>query len=223
MSAGFLTIALVLGGIVALTTDEEAGSTRTGTGSSAMPALTENGRPQGCRTDDSSDAVPMTSPEGIKWRMLGLVRVPVSAKAGPTHMDGGLWWCFARTPLGAVLAAHIITSQMTEKSWRTVLDRQIVAGQGRDIYEFTRSIEPDTIRGSLSSSVGTPTGFAVTEYTDSQARVQILIKASSGYAEIACDLRWSKGDWKVLPSSDGALHTPGSSVENPRGYVLWEG
>ncbi|KAF2775076.1 hypothetical protein STPH1_7263 [Streptomyces sp. OM5714] len=165
----------------------------------------------------------MDPPKGIKWRVMGLVRVPVSAEAGPTRLDGGVWWCFAHTPLGAVMAAHIITSEITEKHWRSVLDRQIVAGQGRDIFAFTRATEPDVIRGSASRSVATPAGFAVTSYTDSAAEVKLLLKTGSGYAESAFDLRWSGGDWKLLPSPHGALHSEAIPVENPRGYVLWKG
>ncbi|GAA2695623.1 hypothetical protein ACFY9G_35985 [Streptomyces anthocyanicus] len=220
MSAGFLAITLTVGGIVALTT---GGGETSAPAATDLPDLGRGDRPEGCRTDDSGEAVPMAPPKGIKWRMLGLVRVPVSAEAGPTRMDGGVWWCFAHTPLGAVMAAHIITSEVTEKHWRSVVDRQIVAGQGRDIFKFTRAIEPDIIRGSASNSVATPAGFTVTSYTDSAAEVKLLLRTSSGYAGSTFDLRWSGGDWRLLPSSDGALHSDVTPMENPRGYVLWKG
>ncbi|MFF0516481.1 hypothetical protein [Streptomyces sp. NPDC004250] len=211
-----------MGGFVALTTGTDGTSAQTAT-APLSSNLGEGERPEECRTSDAGDAVPMEPPEGIEWRMLGLVRVPVSAEAGPTRMDGGVWWCFAHTPLGAVLAAHTITAEITEKHWRAVLDRQVVAGQGRDIFEFTRATEPDTIRGSASRSVATPAGFAVTSYTDSAAAVKLLLKTSSGYAESTFDLRWNGGDWRLLPSPHGALHSEASPMENPRGYVLWKG
>ncbi|GGL84404.1 hypothetical protein GCM10010095_81480 [Streptomyces anthocyanicus] len=223
MSAGFLATTLIMGGIVALTTGGAETSDQTATGPPDSSALKRGERPEGCHTNDTGDAVPMEPPKGIKWRMLGLVRVPVSDEAGPTRTDGGVWWCFAHTPLGAVLAAHTITSEVTEEHWRSVIDRQIVPGKGRDIFEFTRATKPDIIRGSASSTVAAPAGFTVISYTDAAAEVKLLLKTSSAYAETTFDLRWSGGDWRLLPSSHGTLHSEVSALDNPRGFVLWKG
>ncbi|GAA2606623.1 MULTISPECIES: hypothetical protein [Streptomyces] len=223
MSAVFVTLTFLVGGVAALTTiEDEPAGTAADSGPDASE-LRSGERPRGCRTDDSGGSVPKNPPTGITWHMVGLVRVPVSAEAGPTRMDEELWWCFAHTPLGAVLAAHTITSEISEKHWRTVLDRQIVAGRGRDVFEFMREIEPDTVRGSAGESVAKAAGFSVTSYSDSAAEVELLMRTSSGYTASTFSMRWNGGDWKVLPSPNGALHSEASPVANPRGYVLWKG
>lgn len=225
LSAGFLAVAVVLGGFAALAS---GGDGRAGAAASPGPlsgALTEDGRPQGCHTDDSAGVtLPKAAPEDIDWRMIGVVRVPVSAAAGPTHDDGTPWWCFAHTATGAVLAAHVITAQMGESGWRTVAAEQLVPGQPRDMFVFRRSTVGDSVSANTTdtSAVSTYVGFSVPSYTGSTARVNLLMRTTQGYAATTVNLRWDKGDWKIVPFSDGSLYAQVQSVQNTRGYLLWE-
>lgn len=225
LSAGFLAVAVVLGGFAALAS---GGDGRAGAAASPGPlsgALTEDGRPQGCHTDDSAGVtLPKAAPKDIDWRMIGVVRVPVSAAAGPTHDDGTPWWCFAHTATGAVLAAHVITAQMGESGWRTVAAEQLVPGQPRDMFVFRRSTVGDSVSANTTdtSAVSTYVGFSVPSYTGSTARVKLLMRTTQGYAATTVNLRWDKGDWKIVPFSDGSLYAQVQSVQNTRGYLLWE-
>ncbi|CAL9615065.1 hypothetical protein SUDANB108_05739 [Streptomyces sp. enrichment culture] len=240
VSAAFLGVVVLLSGIVALTAgrgtaDDRAGAPPSRGPLSGSPAM-KDGRPDGCRTDDGSAGTPLTAPpDDVDWRALGVTRVPVSASAGPTLTQGPVWWCFAHTPAGAVLAAHIIPSHMSGRDWRTVAQEQVVPGRGRDLFVFKRSTVrddapdggPDTGSGSRpgtgsgTSSAASYAGFSVPAYSGTAATVELLLKTSQGYATTSVALRWSGGDWKVLPSGNGALHTPVKAVQGTNGHLLW--
>lgn len=226
LSAGFLTVVVVLSAVVALTSDRGSDEDRVSAAATDGPlsgtAAMRDGRPQGCRTDDSGGAaLPKAAPKDVSWRTLGVVRVPVSASAGPTRIEGGLWWCFAHTPAGAALAANIIPSQMSGSGWRTITNQQVVAGEGRDLWVFTRSAFQDAEDQSGGTAVSTYAGFSVTSYKSTAATVRLLLKTDQGYAATTIGLRWSGGDWKVLPFGDGSLHSPVSTVDGINGFLLW--
>ena len=228
VSAAFLGVVVLLSGIVALTADQDAGATGSGAPASEGPlsgaAAVKDGRPGGCRTDDSAgDTLPSAPPDDVDWRALGPTRVPVSASAGPTLAQGPVWWCFAHTPAGAVLAAHVIPSQMSGSDWRTIAQEQVVSGRGRDLFVFKRSTVRDDGSGAAadSSSAASYAGFSVPAYSREAAVVELLLKTGQGYATTSVALRWSGGDWKVRPSDNGALHTPVKAVQGTNGHLMW--
>lgn len=232
VSAGFLGLVVVVSGVVALTSDREAAGVRASPAAGAGPLsghpTTRSGRPTGCRTDDSAgDELPTAAPKDVEWRALDVAEVPVSASAGPLRTDGPLWWCFAHTPVGAVLAAHIIPSQMSGPHWRAVTEAQVVAGRGRDMFEFQRStvVDPDAPgrRRAARPSVASYVGFSVLSYSGEETSVELLLKSEQTYASTTVALRWSGGDWKVVPGNDGSLHSPVQPVQGTDGRLLWGG
>lgn len=244
LSAAFLAIALVISGITWLSTGDdtssarEDGPARKGTLSSAAPkggqpgrgeagveeagaGETGAGRPGGCLTDDSDQAPPSASPEDLRWRSLGMSKVPVSVSAGPVRTSGAVMWCFARTPLGAVLAAHVIPARMSGKDWRAVTDRQIVAGRGRDLFVAQRSTVLES--AGNGSAAGTYAGFALGSYSRDAATVQLLIRnGSGGYRTTFVTVTWDGGDWKVQPRTNGSLYTSLTTVTGNNGFTMWE-
>ncbi|MGI5455851.1 hypothetical protein ACQEWB_22250 [Streptomyces sp. CA-249302] len=226
LSAGFLAVILFLAVFAALTGDGDRPAGATGKESTgqvvALPTL-RGGRPEGCSADDGGgDTAPTNAPSDVRWRDLSGTRVPVSASAGPTMTTGPVWWCFAHSPTGAALAAHVIPSQMSGPAWRSVTRMQVVAGRGRDLFESQRSVVPDATPDA-GGSTASYAGFSVTSYQNPTATVALLIKSASGYSSTAVRLRWSDGDWKLVPGDDGSLHTPVQSVSGPGGFVLWTG
>ncbi|MER5656957.1 MULTISPECIES: hypothetical protein [unclassified Streptomyces] len=226
LSAGFIGIVVVVGGIVSLLSGPGASADGTNTAASQGPlsqvSAAKDGRPKGCTTDDSAGStLPKAAPKDVTWRTLGVARVPISASAGPTLIQGPLWWCYAHTPAGAALAAHIIPSQMSGSHWRTVTEQQVVAGQGREMFEFQRATVANTDGQSDGTAVASYVGFSVTAYTESAATVRLLLKSAQGYAATTISLRWSGGDWKVRPDDNGSLHSPVSSVQTTNGFTLW--
>lgn len=224
-SAGFLALVVVLGVITTVTSGSGSGDDAKAPASKGPLSGTvtiKDGRPGGCRTDDSAgDAIPTSVPKDISWHTLGIGRVPVSASAGPTRIQGAVWWCFAHTPMGAVLAATDIPTQMSGAQWRTVTDQQVVAGQERELFVFQRTAVPDTAGSDSAPTTSSYAGFQVTSYTSEAASVVLLIKNDQGYAKTTVYVRWSGGDWKIQPDSSGSLYSQLASEQSAVGYTLW--
>ncbi|MFJ4685191.1 hypothetical protein [Streptomyces sp. NPDC088789] len=228
-SAGFLGIAVVVGGLLALTSPgtEDAGAdpARRPAGSGPLAgsaALKDGERPGGCTTDDrAGDRLPEAAPKDLKWREIGIGRVPVSASAGPTRFQDEVWWCFAHTPMGAALAATVIPTQMSEPGWRTVTEQQLVPGDGREMFTFMRSQSPDRARRTDATPASTYVGVSVLAYTREAATVSLLIKGDQGFVATSVEVRWSGGDWKVQAGGDGSLYTEVSAVQDTNSYLLW--
>ncbi|WP_339130124.1 hypothetical protein WJM95_14520 [Streptomyces sp. f51] len=225
LSAGFLAVVAVVGGVVTVLSGPDTTTAHANAAASSGPLAgpsVQDGRPRGCRTDDSAGSEPpKAAPKDIAWRTLGVARVPVSASAGPTRIQGPLWWCYAHTPTGAALAAHVIPSQMSGSDWRTVTEQQVVSGRGRDMFEFQRATVQSTDTQNSGTTVATYAGFSVSSYADRAATVRLLIKSAQGYAATDISLRWSGGDWKVVADDNGSLHSPVSAVQSTNGFVLW--
>ncbi|MEU3855227.1 hypothetical protein [Streptomyces sp. NPDC029554] len=221
LAAGFLAAALVFS-VVSLLNGQDDDESRPVSRSPLSEALAKGSdRPQGCRTDDADRAVPKAAPADLKWQELGGSRVPTSASAGPTRSAGPVRWCFARTPMGAVLAAHVIPAQMTGPDWRAVVEEQVQPGLGRDLFLSQRSSIDDS--QLTSRQTGSFAGFAVRDYDDKSATVNVLIKSPQGaFVSTMVQLRWSSGDWKVEPGSDGGLHSKVTTAGGTDGFVQWE-
>ncbi|MFI8195587.1 hypothetical protein ACIF6K_03475 [Streptomyces sp. NPDC085942] len=234
-SAAFLVIALVASGIAWLSTDDDAAAARQGNPVSRGPlssAAPKEGRPDAgedgaaaarpgdCLTDDSDQTPPSVSPRDLRWRALGLTKVPVSPSAGPVRTSGAVMWCFARTPLGAVLAAHVIPARMSGEDWQTVTDQQVVAGRGRDLFVAQRSTVPPSAANGRAA--GSYAGFALSSYSEESAVVQLLIKnGSGGYGTTFVTVTWDGGDWKVRANSNGTLYSSLTTVAGNNGFTMW--
>jgi hypothetical protein len=225
-SAGFLGLVVLVGGFIALTSGGDDANAAAD-GPLSHKSGPRNSRPQGCRTDDSAgSALPESAPKDITWHRLGVGRIPVSASAGPTRTDGPVHWCFAHTPVGAALAATVIPSQMSGSGWETVCRQQVVEGNGRKLFEFQRSAyqDIDSAADTGGGAVGSYAGFSVTSYTSGTAKIRLLLTSTQGYGTTTIVVRWSDGDWKLVPTDDGSLYTTVAPVEgSPSGYIPWGG
>ncbi|MFJ2264649.1 hypothetical protein ACIOKD_41420 [Streptomyces sp. NPDC087844] len=230
VSAGFIAIALATGLLAVVTQGVDgagAGADRVELGRSQP--LVKNaagpdrratpGRKTGCRTADLQTALPKSAPEDVQWRELVGTKVPTSTSAGPLLASGPLWWCFARTPMGAVMAAHVIPTQIGGSAWRTVADQQIVTGPRRDFFVAMRSTSSDAVSGTPSASYA---GFSVSSYSADKASVKLLIKGNQGtYFWTSVSVRWEDGDWKAVPQRNGSLFQPLSATSGTGGFLLW--
>ncbi|MDQ0808450.1 hypothetical protein QFZ63_000164 [Streptomyces sp. B3I7] len=178
-------------------------------------------RPAGCATDDAGQDLPRKAPQDTKFRPVGTFRVPTSPSAGPLKTNGPVAWCYAHTPMGAVMAAHMITSRMSSPDWRTVADEQLVPGRSRDSFAALRS----TV---VVSKADGPTGaayegFSVSDYSQQTAKIGMLIRSTKGVViSTTVSMRWSGGDWKVEPLPDGSLYTPISQETSNGQFHMWK-
>ncbi|MFI5934087.1 hypothetical protein [Actinoplanes sp. NPDC051494] len=218
-SAGFLAVALFAGAIVVLL-DVSDGNPTIAAAASVQINAGPGQRPAGCGTDDSDQEAPVRAPDDVTWRELNGAPVPFSRSQGPRVVDGGpLLWCFAHTPMGAVMAANVIPRQMSGGSWATVVDQQVVAGRGRDIFVAMRSTVPDT---TPQYSAGSLAGFLLVSYTPETATVRVLIRSAQVVAATDYTVTWSGGDWKIQPLPFGDLHSPLVPVSGMAGFIMWK-
>ncbi|WP_194820823.1 hypothetical protein [Micromonospora sp. S-DT3-3-22] len=165
-------------------------------------------------------AGPAVPPDDVTWRTLdGGDRVPVSATQGPSRTADGVLGCFAHTPIGAVLAAHAVPTQLAGPAWRAVADRQVLPGPGRDVLVARL----EAVAGVVTSrGGGSYAGFALVRYAADAAQVQLLVKTGAGgYVATLVAVRWEAGDWKLTPSRAGVVHTSLGTVTGSAGYTLW--
>ncbi|MER6212962.1 hypothetical protein ABT213_02770 [Streptomyces sp. NPDC001674] len=237
LSAAFLLSMSLIGGFVLLTSEDEGSSTGRSQPpaptTSGLPATTPptapsgsaQGRPAGCSTNDSDQAIPQQGPADLKWKQSDTDLLPVSDSAGPRKYDGPLWSCYAHTPIGAVLAAHGISTHFTGPRWREVADRQMARGAGRDAFIKQRGALPaDQTKKGAPGSEGTYAGFSVLSYSPAQATVMLLMRLpEKGYASGTASVVWEDGDWKLRPTLTGSLLEGAASVGGTDGFVLWGG
>ena len=232
LSAGFLLVLLVLAGFTWMTSGDD-GPTGASADPSPTPTATSGGndkgngggsdaRPAGCRTDDSDQAKPAKVPGDFRWKADGTGLVPVSKTAGPLKYDGPVWSCYAHTPMGAVFAAQAITDHLSYPGWRTVVDRQVVPGAGRDALIASRSQDDDKPT-SGKADAGGYAGFSVLAYNKEEATVMLLLRGpNAAYGSASVSVRWQDGDWKLAPDTDGTVYAGMSQVAGTKGFITWE-
>ena len=177
-------------------------------------------RAAGCRTDDADQSVPTETPDDVSWRNAGPTLVPVSASAGPLHHTGPVWSCYARTPMGAVLAAHVIPAQLQTRRWRTVVDQSVVDDAGRDA--FLKASEGQTFTPLSPGQVAQPTGWQILTYTRDQATVETLTAtAPHAWKETTRTVAWNHGDWRLVMTPSGADGSEPQPIATTNGFIRW--
>ncbi|MFJ5035658.1 hypothetical protein ACIQB5_48450 [Streptomyces sp. NPDC088560] len=216
LAAGFLATVLILSVVsFALGSDDSRSGTLQTTG--APQAQPSHARcPSGGTVGEGEPKVP----EDLGWKRIGETQVPVSPSLGPQLSDRSLLRCFAHSPMGAVLAAHTITAQMSTSAWRSAVAHQVMPGFGRDIFASQRVSLPDDVRGN---DTGHYEGFWVPSYSAEKAQVQLLFKGSDGFlGTTTITLQWDQGDWKIQPDVDGSLYGEVRQVDSIEGFIAWK-
>ncbi|KAB1141753.1 hypothetical protein F7R91_31605 [Streptomyces luteolifulvus] len=180
------------------------------------------GRPENCRTDDRDTARPTAAPTEVRWQKLVAIMVPTSPSAGPLRTEATMWWCFAHTPTGAVLAAHIIPVELSGAAWRMVAEQQVVPGEPRDAFVTIKARADET--NPEESAIGRFVGFSLASYSGDSATVRLLVtNPTGGYLSTSVSVRWREGDWKVALRHDGSLYSSVKRTADPDGFVMWGG
>jgi hypothetical protein len=138
-SAVFLAVMLVCAGVVTVVSggpDSGAGavSERRSARSPAASVPTARG-PAAAAPTTPIRSTPVQPPTDVTWQPLNGGKIPLSATAGPLLTSGPVLWCFAHTPMGAVMAANVIPRQMSGGDWR---DHGRAAGRAGRIARHLR-------------------------------------------------------------------------------------
>ncbi len=82
----------------------------------------------------SSDR-PTAAPADLQLRVENRALIPVSDTFGPAERSGDVWRCFAHTPMGAVMAAQVISTRRVASPYRVAVGQeQLVANTGRETF-----------------------------------------------------------------------------------------
>ncbi|SER74582.1 hypothetical protein SAMN04487983_102178 [Streptomyces sp. yr375] len=203
-------------------TAADAAPTRSASASGAGDNAAENGEDGDCPRQQSGEE-PAAVPADLAWEDVGGAFLPTSSTSGPLRRTDDGWSCFGHTPTGAVLAAHVIPSQMSGPRWREVARTQLVPGSGQREFIAARATVSDAEAGASPGELGTYDGFNVLDYTADRATVQLLVRRPDGaYVATSVAVSWQSGDWKLAPQSDGALTSAFVAVSGTTGFVVWE-
>lgn len=240
VAAAFLVVVLGLGAWLVTKGHPKASASRTDTTTTSVtssPSTTVASRTSSaskpvttvhqsvCHLSDTSQHVLDVAPGGITWRLLNGVVLPYSNSAGPGLVQGSVARCYARTPLGALLASVQITYRLVATpDWKAVIEQQFVPGPGR--AHFMQLVAQAEKAPGSSQPKGTYTqvaGFNFVTYTPSVAVIDLVVRSDSGSMTASpVTVEWSGGDWKVsLPAS--GTGPPAQPVSSIVGYVLWQG
>lgn len=161
-------------------------------------------------------------PKDLRWEAAAGQTWPVSDTVGPTkRAKGDVGVCFARSPMGAALAAASMGyAGLNGASIDEIADAYLVDSPGRDAA-IAAAAESDGLP-SLPEGM-TLAGYDVLSYTDDDAQVQLVLTApgtTTGYAGGVFTLRWVDGDWKEILLDDGS---PMSGISFPTydEFTMW--
>ncbi|GGM14730.1 MULTISPECIES: hypothetical protein [Micromonospora] len=212
LSAAFLVGTLLLAGMVWLTQSADE--------STVAPTAEAAPQVQECPPGPTVASGKAVQPADLKWQTIDVgYRMPVSTTHGPALQDGELLRCFAHTPMGAVLAAHIIPITLNGPDGLRVAQLQVAPTVGQRVL-LTR-LSRDSAGTTARTGGGTYVGFAVDRYSPETAVVQLLVKGTAGYTASRVVLRWEDGDWKVALSTVGDSYQSLGVVTGSAGFTLW--
>jgi hypothetical protein len=221
-AAGFMalvTLFAVLAAIRAATDDDpQAVPSAPSTPPSSVSTLP-------CPTDTAS-AVPTTRLPGLRWERLGPVLLPYSATSGPCTITATTAAGYAHTPAGAILAAAQIGSRTSITTPLAVatdtIEQQAIAGAARDDLLAKTKARANT--PLTEQDAGQLAAWAVLSYSDDTAVISLALSNPSSdgqYVTIPVTVRWSAGDWRLVPPPQGSWDSSAAVTPTLQGYVEW--
>ncbi|MFG3253215.1 hypothetical protein [Streptomyces sp. NPDC048172] len=234
LAAAFLGFVTVVGGAVVFASDGsggDGGSGKDGAPAAARTAAAPTGEPAPPPPDDDGPCprladeereVPAAAPRHVKWTLYDGVALPSSEEAGPAVADKNVARCYARTPVGALLAASQISVRyLAADDWRLVTRTQTV-GAGREPYIAQRTAAEKKGSGDPERGAhGQLAGFKFVTYNDTTAVLQTVWRFSDGRMQAATTtMLWRDGDWRLEYPADPAAPAP---VDSLAGYTEWGG
>jgi hypothetical protein len=182
----------------------------------------------------AAPASPQT-PENLTWTTVAGARVPVSATAGPHDNVGGRARGFARSPLGAVLAAaHLsvrLCPQVGPGVFVPTLREQVIGGNAAalgqqldDDYEQARAQHGLPYGDPAGRLYSTARGYQVDLDSPTTASVRLLIEGpgkagDTVLIELRLEMQWLGADWALLAPPGGTWEAATALVTDTTGYT----
>jgi len=193
----------------------------------------------GAGTSSGQPQVPRVSLASVRWSDFYGVELPVSAQAGPRELSGGRAAGFARTPLGALLAAVNIAVRANAQ-WGPQIFTPVIRGQVTGPGAAALLASCQAAYGQAAQAAGATGGqplgtVQVTEqafrwvtWTPAAAIIE-LVSAGPGpqgttiRASTQIQAVWDGGDWKVIAPPGGNWGNSATMLSSLRGYTLFPG
>ncbi|WP_250283856.1 MULTISPECIES: hypothetical protein [unclassified Frankia] len=211
-------------------TSAPAPATATATGTAgAVPV------PGGPVRPDSG--LPVLDFSDLAWLDFHGFALPVSPAAGPRSLADDRASGFAHTPLGAALAAiHVvfrtdavvgayifeptIAEQATGADQPALLTRTRIAA--------TRYAIPDRLTGRFSDPIFRYAGVRFDVAAPDRVVLYVATDAvdstgTTGYAAMRIELRWERGDWRIVVPPGGNWETVITRIASTAGFQLFPG
>jgi hypothetical protein len=222
LSAAFLTVVAVLAAFVVWASDDDDPPKGVIPQRTGEQAGTSEGR-GGCRPVDTDQRVPTAAPPGVSWQVFKGVALPFSSSAGPMVTEGDVVRCYARTPVGALIAmAQTVPRVEYTDGWRQVVNRSVVPGPGQAALLRERTGGPTAPTGP--GNIAQYAGFKIVTYSQDVAVFEIAVRVSDGrFATSVCTVRWVGGDWKLELKPDGSTNSAPQVIDSLDSYVPWGG
>lgn len=220
VATAFLLVVMLGGVVVALSFrgEDEA----QGTGPTTPPSGAAQPAAGACRPSHTDQAIPQEAPAGVRWELFYNIALPSSPTAGPLQIRDGVARCYARTPVGALIAVQQIGVRAGfGPAWESIVAEQFMPGPGRDAYARSRAaFVPDRQPGAYSQTAG----FKFISYSQQSAVVQIVDRATDGGLwATTWTVVWSEGTWKLQATPDGKASSEAQALTSLDGFVAWGG
>ena len=227
ISAAVIAAILLLGVVVALSnvfSSEDDTATRPSPAATPAPSASASAATVSasvCGLEAAQDSGSVAAAPPATWSLVGTTAAPTIDGAGPGAVDtDGYRSCYARTPVGALLAASNLVAMGSQPTLQEKVNRGSVApGPGRDraLAQPPASAGPTGVRVQIA-------GFRVLRYSGTSADVDVALRTSNGaIGGQVFNLVWSDGDWKVRLGDSGELLTPLVQLPDLSGYIPWAG
>ncbi len=206
-----LLAAVVISGGAALIFAGGGSAPRAATAVLAPVQATSSGCSLPAGSQDVS-SVELSPPAIVGWHQVGNMEVPEArATLGPEHESGGWFYCYQRSPGGALLAAIGVWASGTAAS-ATEVARHLA------VNVTPQALGSDELPPGLSLA-----GYQYMSYTPREAVIEVVFDVyDKGDVEVTTPMAWvaSLGDWRLDVPPSGSIS---SSVVDPSlaGYVAW--
>ncbi|WP_406299967.1 hypothetical protein OG948_32865 [Embleya sp. NBC_00888] len=174
---------------------------------------------------DRDQTIPTVQPAGVVWEPYHGVGLPVSRVAGPGLADSGTVRCYARTPVGALIAAAQASERYeTAESPILVAGTMLAQGPGKESFLARSRSATSTRTADQGQSVQDKpqfVGFRVDSYSPQASTVTLVrMREKAGtFDATTWTVVWDEG-WRLQLPPDGS-RPPARSVSTTAGYVAW--
>jgi hypothetical protein len=175
---------------------------------------------EGCNVPEGDTSSKPAMPKDLRWEARSGWTWPVSDTYGPTQTKDGYGVCFARSPLGAALAAVSMNASANVVDARGAGETYMLDSKGKDV------LLGKTPEGPAATTPVPFAGFIVDSFNRDEAAITLVVStaaSSSGYAGLPLTFQWVDGDWKLKLLDDGSSFVGQPPVPVKGGFVEWVG